>query len=152
MGVAIFNFLIECVSGKACMLSNEKCKSLFWTCAMYCYTESWSHYHRSTRKGCQHVLMVLYIGSTWPQKMSTSRGDSLSNKDTGYVLTCGACYLFQCKNKISSQFKVKKCIAITTYTLLKRNVPFKNSLIFPDDPGSGSVTLGNAQLFKCSRE
>ena len=35
MGVAIFNFLIECVTRKACMFSNEKYKSLFLTCAMY---------------------------------------------------------------------------------------------------------------------
>ncbi len=63
MRVAIFNFLIECLSGTACMLSNEKCKSIFWTCAMYCCTESWILHHSNTRKGCQHVLMLLYIES-----------------------------------------------------------------------------------------
>ncbi len=38
----------------------------------------------------------------------------------------------------------------TSYTLLKKKCTF-NSSIFLDDPGSGSVTLGHAQLFKAPR-
>ncbi len=29
----------------------------------YCCTKSWSHHHSSTRKGCHHVLMLLFIDS-----------------------------------------------------------------------------------------
>ncbi len=42
------------------MLSNEKGRSLFWTCTMHCCTEPWNHHHTSNRKWCQHVLMLLY--------------------------------------------------------------------------------------------
>ncbi len=63
VGVAIFNFLMEYVSGRTCMLSNEKCMSLSLTCTMHCCTGSWNHHHSSTRKGCQHVVMLLNIGS-----------------------------------------------------------------------------------------
>ena len=61
MGVAIFSFFIEYV--RACMLSNEKWKSLFKTCVMHCCIESWNHHHISNRKWCQYVLILLYIES-----------------------------------------------------------------------------------------
>ncbi len=64
MDLAIFNFLIECVSGRACILSNEKCRSLFGPVQ---YTAALNHEATITAVAGMdfsiHVLMLLYIES-----------------------------------------------------------------------------------------